>query len=202
MGKLMILISSTVFLDSCSFSTPMERAQNICNQMRNPSPACVERQYNKEIAWLDEHHRRLMENTNNVISQQPTESEYDKRIREFDSQAKDRCESNGEVFKKYGSGWTCEKPETPPAPRENKRCRNYSQRAIQQYQEATSPRAKSWGCDVQTSARWTPNYQTHYNWCQAVQDARLHSEERARVDYLSNCNRPPLIDQGTNVLHD
>ena len=187
----MIIAFSTVVLDSCS--TPMERARDICNQMGNPSPACVERHYNNELAWLDERHRRMMENINSGIppspSQQPTESEYDRRVREFEGQAKDRCES-GQVFKKYGNSWTCENPKVSPQPRENEKCRNYAQRAIQQHAK-TIPIEN---CRLPVSARWSSDYQAHYDWCLRAQDAWLYSEEKARKDHLYNCRQPRRLD--------
>jgi hypothetical protein len=187
-----------MILGSCA--SPLEKAQNICYQMGNPSPACIERQFNIERARADAYYQRERDIINSgsppSFSQPSTESEYDRRVRKFEGQAKDRCESGGGIFKKYGTAWVCEKPQVsqPQQPQESEKCRNYAQRAIQQYQEVTNPLAERRGCNVNSSPRWSLNYQDHYNWCLGAQVEQLRSEEKARTDYINKCNRPQRID--------
>jgi hypothetical protein len=109
-------------------------------------------------------------------SQQPTESEYDRRGRESREEIKNTCKRTGGVYEEFENGQSCgaPKPKVSMQPRENEKCRNYARRAIDLYQEATSPLAENRGCNVQTNnRRWNPNYQIHYNWCLKVQDAWL-----------------------------
>lgn len=215
MRKLLIIGLSTVVLGSCT--TPMERAQDTCRQMGNPSSSCVERQFNIERAWMEERYQQRMEqryqqrmeqqkaiNSGSPPSPsvQPTESEYDRRGRESREEFKSTCEQTGGVYEFGNDQSSCSapKPKVPSQPRENEKCRNYARRAIRLYQEATSPLAENRGCNVQINdPTWNPNYQTHYNWCLKAQDAWLRSEDRARIDYLYDCNRPHSIDQGTNA---
>jgi len=56
MRKLLIIALSTVVLGSCA--TPMERAQDTCYRLGNPSSACVERQFNIERITGYAHYQR------------------------------------------------------------------------------------------------------------------------------------------------
>lgn len=119
MRKLLIIGLSTVVLSSCS--TPMERAEDTCRHIGNPSPSCVERQFNIERARLDElrYRRQMAINAESPMypSQQPKESEYDRRGREMEDQVKNNCESSGKVFEKYGNNsWGCGSPKVSPQP--------------------------------------------------------------------------------------
>lgn len=121
---------------------------------------------------------------------------YEENIKQYEDQFKSNCESSGRVYEKSENGSTCGAPKVSlkPQPPANGRCQNYAQKAIQQYQVATSPRAESWGCNANTNPRWSPNYQAHYNWCLKAPVEWLHSEEKARTDYLNECNRLHRID--------
>lgn len=121
MRKLLTITLSTVVVSSCA--TQIERAQDICNQIGNPSPACVERQYNiiraQDIAFQQRQMNKINSGPPLYPSQPPTESEYDRRARESEDQAKNNCEMSGGVFEKYGTSWTCGQPKVssqPPRP--------------------------------------------------------------------------------------
>ncbi len=112
MLKLLIVVFVTVILGSCA--SPMERAQDICNQLGNTSSACVERQFNVERARDDAFFQRQRAIINSgsppSLSQPPTESEYDRRVREFEGQAKNNCEMTGGVYEQFGNASTCGPP--------------------------------------------------------------------------------------------
>jgi hypothetical protein len=75
-------------------------------------------------------------------------------------------------------------------------CARYAQRAVAQFQ-MTSSRP---GCSLSTDARWHANYQAHFDWCTTAQPAWLRSEQGARAQYLSNCGRQVMIDQGPELV--
>ena len=112
MRKLLIIGLSTVVLGSCT--TPMERAENTCRQIGNPSPACVERQFNFELSRADAFHQQRMNILNSEYpqypSQQPKESEYDRRVRAYGEEFKNNCERTGGVYEEYGNGQSCGAP--------------------------------------------------------------------------------------------
>jgi hypothetical protein len=114
MRTLLIVALGPWLLASCT--TPMQRAHNICDQLGTSSPSCFERQFNIERARADTHYRRQGEMIKSALSVLQTprhaESEYDRRVTEFEGQAKARCGS-GQVFTQYGSGWVCETPQVP-----------------------------------------------------------------------------------------
>lgn len=54
MRKLLVIAVGAVVASGCAISTPpIDRAEAICNRLGDPSPACVERQFNIERARED-----------------------------------------------------------------------------------------------------------------------------------------------------
>jgi|SRR5271165_5290330 len=68
-------------------------------------------------------------------------------------------------------------------------CRNYAQAAIEQSRAARQiSRCHHYIRD--TPARWTLNYNDHFNWCMSVYGTGDNaSERRARENALSECSR-------------
>jgi tachylectin len=74
-------------------------------------------------------------------------------------------------------------PRAEALPQENQRCQAYAQRAFDQFQLMNRlPK-----CQVTPTARWSPDYKLHYEWCLSAQEAELRSEEKARDDHLYRC---------------
>jgi hypothetical protein len=69
-------------------------------------------------------------------------------------------------------------------------CRNYANRAVQQYQTMTTHSK----CRVRTNARWQPNYENHHGWCLKAPVAWLRSEQKVRDDHLYRCGGQVRID--------
>ena len=63
----------------------------------------------------------------------------------------------------------------------NSRCDQYARTAVAQNQENIQRR-----CGY-TGARWSDNYQGHYNWCLGVSEGFADSETKAREDGLKKC---------------
>lgn len=94
MRKLLTLALGTMVAGGCA--TPMERAEDICNRLGDPSPACVERQFNIERAREDQFNIGLArENAKSAKEPkppiEPIESEYDRMLR----QHKENCIARG-----------------------------------------------------------------------------------------------------------
>lgn len=109
-----------------------------------------------------------------------------------------------------GGGGSCT-DKAPMSPQVNERCQHYAERAIEQMQKATGVAS----CRVRVDARWSFDYQQHYDWCLTAQDASLYSEEKARADHLDHCTQPipsepirsepfpgegQLIDEGPELI--
>ena|SRR2546430_12527971 len=101
MHKLLTIALGTLVAGGCA--TPMERAEAICNRLGDPSPACVERQFNIERAREDafvQQYKRTKEPASynsgppSSPSQPPTESQYDRMNREL----KENCIYRGERY--------------------------------------------------------------------------------------------------------
>jgi hypothetical protein len=90
----------------CAITTPIERAEAICNRLGDPSPACKERQFNIERAREDAFHNAASQQPDGGMSvipkpkdtdkqspslEQSTESEYDRMNREL----KENCGARG-----------------------------------------------------------------------------------------------------------
>jgi hypothetical protein len=63
------------------------------------------------------------------------------------------------------------------------RCRNYANRAVQQFSIAQRIRR----CNLVADGRRHANYQKHYNWCRTAPLAWLNSEQGARDRHLYRC---------------
>ena len=66
-------------------------------------------------------------------------------------------------------------------PSHGPRCQQYARTAVSQNQENMRR-----GCGF-TGARWTNEYQGHYNWCLAAQQSLADAETKARADALRQC---------------
>lgn len=73
--------------------------------------------------------------------------------------------------------------EVPLATPENAVCRDYSYKAIEQYQATTRNKK----CQVNMDGRWNPTYQNHYQWCLTVSESALINEKRERKKHLEKC---------------
>ena len=106
MHKLLTIVVGAVVLGGCAITTPIERAESICNRLGDPSPACKERQFNIERAREDAFRNSASRQKPNggmpvtpkskdadkqsSPSEQSTESEYDRMNREFKENCGDR----------------------------------------------------------------------------------------------------------------
>jgi hypothetical protein len=72
------------------------------------------------------------------------------------------------------AGFTCKSTRNPL-------CEQYARRAVSMNQENLNKNCRF------TGARWTSDYQGHYNWCITAQRSVVDSETRAREGELKNC---------------
>lgn len=65
-------------------------------------------------------------------------------------------------------------------------CRQYAEKAVQQYNESIKR-----GCKY-TGARWNGNYETHYQWCLSIRGeyVRYNAETQVRKNGLQKCSSP------------
>ena len=122
MLKLLTIVLGTTALAGCAMSTPIERAEALCKRFGDPSPACIERQFNAEQAREDAFHNSWRQQTsggmatppnsgsgNNsptpATSGQTVESQYDRMNREL----KENCKDVGGVYTpNLGGGGHCQ----------------------------------------------------------------------------------------------
>lgn len=99
MRKLLAIVVGAVVASGCTITTPIERAEAICNRLGDPSPACKERQFNIERAREDAFHNAASQqglgggmpvtpkpeggDKQSPPSGQSAESEYDRMNREL-----------------------------------------------------------------------------------------------------------------------
>ena len=106
MHKLLTIVVGAVVLGGCAITTPIERAESICNRLGDPSPACKERQFNIERARENAFRNSASQQKPNggmpvtpkpeggdkqsPPSEQSTKSEYDRMNRELKENCGDR----------------------------------------------------------------------------------------------------------------
>lgn len=99
MRKLLTIVLGTVVAGGCT--TPMERAEAICNRLGDPSPACVERQFNIERTREDQFNKSAREDAKKTKEPEtPIESQYDRMNREL----KENCIASGGAYTPSSGG--------------------------------------------------------------------------------------------------
>jgi hypothetical protein len=66
-------------------------------------------------------------------------------------------------------------------------CRDYARAATTQYREAAEHRRCA--DQVQDSARWSPDFRHHFDWCRGVDRDQAQTERDARTQVLNDCAR-------------
>ncbi len=112
MLKLFLRISTVILLSGCAMSSPIERAEAICNRLGDPSPACKERQFNiertREDTFRAERHKSFEAGLAPSQPQPPQESQYDKLLRESKDTIKQDCANKGGKYEESASSASCD----------------------------------------------------------------------------------------------
>jgi len=87
------------------------------------------------------------------------------------------------------AGFTCKSTRNPL-------CEQYARRAVSMNQENLNRNCRY------TGARWTSDYQGHYNWCIKAPRSTVDSETRAREGELKNCQVKPKDCSHCKVYED